>query len=109
MTGVAISPASASAEVGGTATFTADVTPDNATDTSGKWSVDDNNVATVAGGVITAKGAGAANVTFTTNDGGFTDTASLTVTDPASSSSSAASDAPASSDAGSSAPASDAS
>ena len=55
--------------VGETLTLTATVLPEDATDKSVTWSSDDESVATVADGVVTAVAAGIANITATTNDG----------------------------------------
>ena len=49
--------------VGGTATLTATVKPDNATDKTVTWSCDNTAVATVADGVVTAVAEGTAKVT----------------------------------------------
>ena len=50
--------------IGGTATLTATLTPANTTDTL-SWASSDNNVASVANGVITAVGLGSATITAT--------------------------------------------
>ena len=60
---------SLSLEVGGTYTLTPTITPSDAV-TSYTWSSDNNSVATVSQyGVVTAKSAGTANITVTTDNG----------------------------------------
>ncbi|MCR5760226.1 MAG: Ig-like domain-containing protein [Bacteroidales bacterium] len=54
--------------VGGTATLTATVKPDNATDKTVTWSCDNTGVATVADGVVTAVAEGTAKVTAKAGD-----------------------------------------
>ncbi|MFY0624895.1 MAG: Ig-like domain-containing protein [Reichenbachiella sp.] len=81
VTGVNVSPASASVAAGSTTPLSASVTPNNATNKSVSWSSSNNNIATVNGsGVVTGVAAGSATITATTADGGFTDTSSITVT-----------------------------
>ena len=65
VTGVNLSPTSTTLYVGNTATLTATVTPDNATDKNVTWSTSNADVATVANGVVTAVGAGTATITAT--------------------------------------------
>lgn len=62
--------------------MTATVKPDNATNKSVTWSSDNESVATVADGVVTAAAAGTAVITVTTTDGGFTTACVVTVTNP---------------------------
>ena len=81
VTGVSLSRASASLTVGDTLTLTATVSPADADDPSVTWSSSAPAVATVAGGVVTAKSAGRATITVTTKDGGFTAKCIVTVTD----------------------------
>ncbi len=64
---------------GNTATLTATVEPDNATNQNVTWSSSDPSVATVANGVVTAVGAGTATITATAADGSGK-TAACTVT-----------------------------
>jgi len=69
--------------VGETQTLSATVTPSNATDKSVTWSSNNTSVATVSSsGLVTAKSAGAATITVTTNDGGKKATCSVTVSEP---------------------------
>lgn len=64
---------------GETATLAATVSPDNATNKAVTWASDNEEVATVADGVVTAVAAGSANITVTTEDGGHTATCAVTV------------------------------
>lgn len=80
VTGVTVSPTTASVAVEGTTTITATVAPTNATNQNVTWTSDDENVATVEGGVVTGVAAGTATITATTVDGGFTATCEVTVT-----------------------------
>lgn len=84
VTGVSLNKPSTTIEAGETETLTATVTPANASNKSVTWTTSDSDVATVAEGVVTAKGAGTATITATTVDGGFTATCSVRVTAPAS-------------------------
>lgn len=63
-------------------TLTATVAPADATDPSFVWASDNEAVATVANGVVTARTAGTANITATTNDGSFVATCVVTVAQP---------------------------
>jgi uncharacterized protein YjdB len=66
--------------VGGTATLTATVEPNNATKQNVAWTSDNTAVATVnSEGVVTPVAAGTANITATTEEGGFTETCAVTV------------------------------
>ena len=64
-----------------TATLTATVEPDNATNKNVTWSSDNADVATVDNGTVTAVSAGTATITVTTEDGKKTATCTVTVTD----------------------------
>ncbi|MDE7380140.1 MAG: Ig-like domain-containing protein, partial [Clostridia bacterium] len=77
VTGVTITGAPATMTVGGTVTLTANVSPSNATDKTVTWTSSNENVATVEGGVVTAKAAG--TVTITATAGGKSETATITV------------------------------
>ncbi len=61
--------------------LTATVAPENATDKTVTWTSDNEKVATVNGGTVTAVAPGIANITATTTDGSFTATCAVTVTD----------------------------
>jgi uncharacterized protein YjdB len=80
VTGVSVDPTSATIEVGATVQLNAAVEPADATDQVVTWSSADEAVVTVdANGLVTGVGEGTANVTVTTNDGGFSATAAITV------------------------------
>ena len=63
VTGVELNKPSTTLLVGGTETLTATVSPNDATDKSVSWESDDEDVATVDGGVVTAVGVGTATIT----------------------------------------------
>lgn len=65
---VALDKSSLTLEVGGEATLTATVTPDNATDKTVVWSSDNTAVATVENGKVTAVASGSATVTAKAGD-----------------------------------------
>ena len=77
---VALDKAELSIEAGKTATLVATITPDNATNKNVTWATDNDKVATVANGVVTAVAEGKANITVTTEDGAKTATCAVTVT-----------------------------
>jgi endoglucanase len=80
VTGVTVSPASASVNVGSTTSLTATVSPSNATNKNVSWNSSNTSVATVSStGVVTGVAAGSATITVTTADGGFTATSTITV------------------------------
>ena len=58
------------------------ITPDNATNKNVTWSSDDEAVATVEDGKVTAVGAGKATITVTTEDGNKTASCTVTVEKP---------------------------
>jgi uncharacterized protein YjdB len=79
-----VAPTTANVEVGKTAKLVATITPDDATDQTGKWSIGDTSIATIAeDGTITGMKAGTAVATYTTTDGAKTATATITVVEPA--------------------------
>ncbi|MBP3478014.1 MAG: DUF4465 domain-containing protein [Oscillospiraceae bacterium] len=82
VTGVSLDQQTASVNVGETVTLTATVTPENAADKTVSWTSTDENVATVADGVVTGVAAGTATITATTKDGGFTAECVVTVSKP---------------------------
>ena len=68
--------------VDGSVTLTATVTPENATNQNLEWSSSDTGVATVEANspaTVTAVAPGTATITVTTEDGGYTATADVTV------------------------------
>lgn len=81
VTGVSVSPTTASLAVGATRTLTATVAPANATLKTVTWSSSAPTIATVnSSGVVTAVAAGTATITVRTQDGGFTAASAITVT-----------------------------
>ena len=80
--GVTLNPTLLSLFTGGSETLTATVEPSNATNKNVTWSSDKPEVATVDNGKVTAKAAGTATITVTTEDGCKTATCIVTVTVP---------------------------
>lgn len=79
VTGITVYPTSGTLYVGGTTTITSVIEPALATDKTVTWTSSNESVATVDNGVVTAIGIGNATITATTNDGGFTAEAAITV------------------------------
>lgn len=65
--------------IGSSVTLIATIQPENASDKSVNWSSDNDKVATVKDGVVTAEGEGTATITASTIDGGFTAKCSVNV------------------------------
>ncbi|MDD2353549.1 MAG: Ig-like domain-containing protein [Atribacterota bacterium] len=83
VTGVEIVEEDQSMKVDETLQLTAIVTPEDATNKVITWESDNPDVAAVdENGLVTALKSGTANITVTTEDGGFTDTIKITVTKP---------------------------
>ena len=82
VTGVSLNKDSLNLYVGGNETLTATVEPANATNQNVTWSSDKPEVATVENGKVTAKAAGKATITVTTEDGEKTATCTVTVEKP---------------------------
>lgn len=81
VTGVSVSPTTASISVGGTQQLTKTISPTNATNQNVTWSSSNASVATVnSSGLVTAVAAGSATITVTTVDGGKTANCAVTVT-----------------------------
>ncbi|WP_299362287.1 Ig-like domain-containing protein [Winogradskyella sp.] len=81
VTGVEVTPETATINIPDTVQLTAEILPDNATNQSGSWSSSDDSIATVSNsGTVTPISEGTVTITYTTNDGAFTDTAEITVT-----------------------------
>lgn len=81
VTGVTLTPATASLAVGATRQLTGTVLPSDATDKSGTWTTSDATKATVSStGLVTGVAAGTSTITFKSNDGNFTATCAVTVT-----------------------------
>lgn len=76
VTGITLDKTAVNLKIGGTETLNATVTPDGATDTV-TWTSDNEAVATVADGVVTAVAAG--NATITAQAGEHTATCAVTV------------------------------
>lgn len=83
VTGVSLNESAISMAVGDTWALVATVTPENATNKSVSWSSSNTSVATVSSsGLVTAKAAGNATITVTTDDGNKTATCSVAVSVP---------------------------
>ncbi|QEG09247.1 structural protein with Ig domain [Stenotrophomonas phage Pokken] len=81
VTGVTVTPTTASKQVGQTQQLTAEVAPANASNKKVNWSTSDATKATVsATGLVTAVAAGSATITATTEDGAKKATSTITVT-----------------------------
>ena len=79
VTGISLNKTTLSLVAGSSEALTATVEPSNATNKSVTWSSDDDTVATVSNGTVTAHAAGDAIITATTTDGNFTATCAVTV------------------------------
>jgi len=80
VTGVSVSPGSATITAGQTQQLTATIAPSNATNTAVNWSSSNNSVATVnSNGLVSGVSAGNATITVTTVDGSKTATSAITV------------------------------
>lgn len=83
VTGVKLNTETLELFTGNTATLTATVEPDNATNKNVTWSSNNADVATVDNGTVTAVGAGKTTITVQTQDGNHTATCTVTVTQSA--------------------------
>ena len=79
VTSVSLDKTEITLTIGGSAILTATVEPEDATDPSVTWSSDNEDVALVEDGSVTAVGAGSATVTVKTVDGGLTASCKVTV------------------------------
>ena len=79
--GVAVNPENIELSLGGTAKLTAEVTPSNASDKTLSWLSGNPSVVYVKDGELMALAAGTADVTVTTNDGGYKAVCKVTVKD----------------------------
>ena len=80
--GVLLDKKEAALEKDATLTLTATVMPEQATEKGVTWSSNNEAVATVADGVVTAVASGNAVITVTTTEGSFTATCNITVITP---------------------------
>lgn len=81
VTGVTLSKSSLELKAGTTSAVRAEVEPANATNKNVSWSSSNERVATVEDGMISAVSRGSATITATTEDGGFTASLSVVVTE----------------------------
>ena len=79
VTGVTISKKNVTVKANNSVLITATVEPSDATNKYCVWSSDNPSIATVDNGRIRGMSEGNCTITVTTNDGGFTDTCSVTV------------------------------
>lgn len=79
VSGVALDKTELGMSVGDIEPLIAVVSPSSAVDKTVSWSSDNEAVATVVEGVVSAVGLGTANIIVETTDGGFTDTCFVTV------------------------------
>jgi len=81
VTGVTMSPTTASIAVAGTTQLTATIAPTNATNKTVTWTTSNSSLATVsASGLVTGVAAGSPVITVTTQDGSKTATCNIVVT-----------------------------
>lgn len=78
--GVTLSTNTLSMKVGGTTTLTANIRPSNATNKNVTWS-SNSSVASVSNGLVTANSVGQATIRVTTEDGNYSDTCIVTVSE----------------------------
>ncbi|TLX78175.1 T9SS type A sorting domain-containing protein [Labilibacter sediminis] len=80
VSGVSVSPQSATVTVSGTLQLTENIMPSQAVNKNVTWSSNNTSVATVdTNGLVTAISEGTATITVTTVDGGYTATSAITV------------------------------
>ncbi|MBO4361324.1 MAG: Ig-like domain-containing protein [Paludibacteraceae bacterium] len=82
VTGVTLDQSAVTLKAGRSTTLVATVAPDDANNQNVTWSSSNEAIATVANGEVTAVAIGNATITVTTEDGNFTATCAVTVTDP---------------------------
>ena len=80
VTGISVTPGTASLTVGQTCSVNVSVIPSNATNKNVGWVTSNSSVATIYNNVITAVGEGSATLTATTEDGSKTSACIVTVT-----------------------------
>ena len=77
---VIVTPETAVLNLPETISLSTEFTPSNTSNQSGVWTSSDSSIATVASnGLVNSISEGVAIITFTSNDGGFTDTVEITV------------------------------
>jgi hypothetical protein len=79
VTGVALDQSSLALSVSDQEILAATVSPSNATNQNVTWTSDDEDVATVIDGLVTAVGTGTCTITATTEEAGFTSDCAVTV------------------------------
>ena len=79
VTGVTLSTNTLSIKTGETANLTANIRPSNATNKNVTWSTNNNAVASVNNGVVTANSVGQATIRVITEDGNYSDSCIVTV------------------------------
>ena len=80
VTGISVAPSGITVEVGKTGQLTSTLEPANATDQKVRWTSSDENIATVGeAGLVTGVSKGTAEITVTSQDGGFQAKSSVTV------------------------------
>ncbi len=78
--GVEVTPETGTINIGNTLQLNRSINPSNATNQSGTWSSSATGVATVnSNGLVIGVSEGTTTITYSTTDGGFTDTAIITV------------------------------
>ena len=82
VTGVSLSPDDAVVKVGGTVQLSYQLQPSNATNHKVTWRSDNEEIATVKDGLVTATGRGTAHITVKTEDGGHEATVPVKVVQP---------------------------
>jgi hypothetical protein len=82
VTGVTLNKSATTISTGKSETLTATVSPSNASNQTIIWTSSNEGVATVADGIVTAVSEGSATITAETQDGGFTDTCTVSITAP---------------------------
>jgi len=79
VTGISLNAASGMLTVGNSLVLTATIVPENATNKTVLWTSSSPDIASVSGGTVTALSQGTAEITATTEDGGFQASFQLTV------------------------------
>ncbi len=82
VTGITLDRSSVAMNAGETFKLTATITPSNASNKNVIWKSSNTSVATVSNGIVTARSAGTATITATTEDGGKTATCQVSVKYP---------------------------